>query len=107
MAPFRSAITIQEDHPKHVSSLPLPLINQFIEPTETLPDLPSNAIYPSFISKRSSYDTMYCRCLDSEDFHLDQVTGYEEIVADLTRHVIPSVAAYTDVYTVSNVGTRS
>ena len=107
MAPFRSSITIQEDHPKHVSSLPLPLINQFIEPTETVPDLSRNVVYTSLVPKRSGHDTMYCRCLDSEDFHLDQVTGYEEIVADLTGHVIPPVAAYTDVYTVSNVGTRS
>jgi hypothetical protein len=92
----------------------MPLINQFFEPAETIPDLPGNVVDSSFIPQRSGYDSMYCRCysqsghhLDSKDFHLDQVTGFEEIVADLTGYVIPSISSYANVYSVGNVGTRS
>jgi hypothetical protein len=114
MGPIRTSITIQEDHSQHVPSLPMPLFNQFVEPPETLPHLACDVIYPSFIPQRPGYDSMYCRCysqsrhhLDPEDFHLDQVTGFEEIVADLTGHVVPSIASYANVYSVGNVGTRS
>jgi hypothetical protein len=114
MGPIRTSITIQEDHSQHVPSLPMPLINQFFEPAETIPNLARNVIYSSFIPKRSGYDSMYCRCysqsgqhLDSKDFHLDQVTGFEEIVAYLTGYVISSIASYANVYSVGNVGTRS
>jgi hypothetical protein len=89
------------------------LINQFFEPTETIPNLARNVIYSSFIPQRSSYDSMYCRCysqsghhLDSKDIHLDQVTGLEEIMADLTGYVVSSIASYANVYSVGNVGTR-
>jgi hypothetical protein len=114
MDPIRTSIIIQEDHSQHVPSLPMSLFNQFIEPTETIPNLARNVIYPSFIPQRSGYDSMYCRCysqsghhIDSKDFHLDQVTGFEEIVADLTGYVIPSISSYANVYSVGNVGTRS
>jgi hypothetical protein len=114
MDPIRTSITIQEDHSQHVPSLPMSLFNQFIEPAETIPNLARNVVDSSFIPQRSSYDSMYCRCylqsghhLDSEDFHFDQVTGFEEIMADLAGHVVPSIASYANVYSVGNVGTGS
>lgn len=114
MGPIRNSITTQEDHSQYVPRLPMPLFNQFIEPTETIPDLARNVVYPSFIPQRAGYDSKYCRCdsqsglhLDPQDFHLDQVTRFEEIVAYLTGHVIPSISSYANDYSVGNVGTRS